>query len=66
VSYLDEGISNEMYIALGFFDPPEGFRPQAHAYWLEKLSRIEFADRLPRIERCSRERDLRSARQINA
>jgi hypothetical protein len=58
VSYLDEGgISNELYIALGFFDHPENFRPHAHAYWSEKLPWIEFADRLPRIEGYSRGRD---------
>jgi Glutathione-dependent formaldehyde-activating enzyme len=57
IGYLDEGISNELYIALGFFDHPESFRPEAHAYWREKLSWIEFADKLPRIEGYSRERD---------
>jgi hypothetical protein len=57
ISYFDEGISNELYVALGFLDHPEAFRPEAHAYWREKLSWIEFADRLPRIEGYSRQRD---------
>jgi hypothetical protein len=57
ISYLDEGISDELYVALGFLDKPEGFRPQAHAYWREKLSWIDFADGLPRFEDYSRRRD---------
>jgi hypothetical protein len=57
ISYLDEALENELYIALGFFDRPENFHPEAHAYWGEKLSWIEFADRLPRIEAYSRRRD---------
>ena len=57
ISYLDEGISNELYVALGFLDRPENFRPEAHAYWREKLPWIEFADRLPRTEGYSRQRD---------
>jgi hypothetical protein len=40
ISYHDEGISNELYVAVGFFDHPESFRPEAHAYWREKLSWI--------------------------
>jgi hypothetical protein len=57
ISYLDEGISNELYVALGFCERPESFLPEAHAYWSEKVSWIEFADKLPRIEGYSRERD---------
>jgi hypothetical protein len=57
ISYLDEGIPNELYIALGFLEHPECFRPEAHAYWREKLPWIEFADELPRIHGYSRERD---------
>jgi hypothetical protein len=57
IRYVDQGISNEVYIALGFFDCPENFPPEAHAYWSEKMSWIAFADNLPRIEGYSRERD---------
>jgi hypothetical protein len=57
ISYLDEGMSNELYVALGFLDRPEGFRPEGHAYWREKVSWIEFADTLPRIDSYSRQRD---------
>jgi hypothetical protein len=57
VSYLDEGISNELYIALGFFDHPERFRPEAHAFWSERLPCIELSDTLPRIDGHSRKRD---------
>jgi hypothetical protein len=57
IGYLDEGIPRELYITLGFLHHPERFRPQAHAYWSEKLPWIEFADALPRIDEYSRERD---------
>jgi hypothetical protein len=36
ISYLDEGLSNELYVTIGFLDRPAGFRPQAHAYWQMK------------------------------
>jgi hypothetical protein len=57
ISCFDEGLPNELYVALGFTDHPECFRPEAHAYWREKLSWIEFADGLPRIDGYSRRRD---------
>jgi len=57
IGYVDEGMADEVYIALGFFDDPENFRPEAHAYWREKLSWVEFADGLPRIDGYTRPRD---------
>jgi hypothetical protein len=57
ISYLDEGLPDEIYLAIGFLDNPERFRPQAHAYWRMKLTWIEFADGLPHIEGYSRRRD---------
>ena len=33
LSYLDEGLPDELYLAIGFFDNPERFPPHAHAYW---------------------------------
>jgi hypothetical protein len=57
ITYVDDGIPNELYVALGFLDHPERFRPEAHAYWSEKLPWIDFLDGLPRIEGYSRERD---------
>jgi len=58
ISYLDEGLPDELYITIGFLDHPESFTPQAHAYWSHKLPWIEFADKLPHIEKYSRKRDL--------
>jgi hypothetical protein len=57
VSYVDAGLPGELYVALGFLDHPESFRPHAHAYWSEKLPWIDFADELPRIEGYSRRRN---------
>jgi hypothetical protein len=57
ISYLDEGLSNELYVTIGFLDRPAGFRPQAHAYWQMKLPWIELADDLPHVDGYSRKRD---------
>jgi hypothetical protein len=57
ISYVDEGIDNELYVALGFLEHPERFPPEAHADWCEKLPWIEFADGLPRIDGYSRKRN---------
>jgi hypothetical protein len=59
ISYVDDGIPNELYVTLGFLDRPECFRPQAHAYWRQKLPWIDLVDDLPRIDGYSRERDPR-------
>ena len=56
IDYRDEGIADELYLTIGFFDHPERFCPQAHAYWELKLPWVDFADDLPRINRYSRER----------
>jgi hypothetical protein len=58
ISYLDEGLCDELYVTIGFLNSPEGFQPQAHAYWRMKLPWVRFADDLPRIENYSRRRDL--------
>jgi hypothetical protein len=57
ISYADEGLKDELYITIGFFDHPEKFAPRAHAYWRTKLPWLEFPDSLPRIDRYSRARD---------
>lgn len=57
ISYADEGLPDELYLALGFFDHPERFRPHAHAYWRMKLPWLEMADSLPREDGYSRKRD---------
>ncbi|WP_299621826.1 GFA family protein [Pelagibius sp.] len=57
IGYRDEGIADELYLSIGFFDRPEAFRPQAHAYWRQKLPWLAFADPLPRIDGYSRDRD---------
>jgi hypothetical protein len=57
ISYLDEGLGDELYVTIGFLDRPEGFRPQAHAYWRMRLPWIEFADDLPHVGGYSRRRD---------
>lgn len=57
IAYRDEALQDELYLTIGFFDHPERFFPQAHAYWDLKLPWVEFADDLPRIDRYSRVRD---------
>jgi hypothetical protein len=56
ISYVDRDMPDEMYLAIGFFDHPERFRPQAHAFCSEMLSWIELADELPRFQSYSRTR----------
>ena len=57
ISYADDGLPDELYLALGFFDHPGRFQPEAHAYWRMKLSWLEVADSLPRQDGYSRTRD---------
>ncbi|MBV8768975.1 MAG: GFA family protein [Hyphomicrobiales bacterium] len=57
VGYSDEGLADELYLTIGFFDHPERFAPAAHAYWDMKLPFVQFADDLPKIDRYSRQRD---------
>ena len=57
VGYTDEGLPDELYVAIGFLDHPERFKPQAHAYWRMKLPWVEFADGLPHVDGYSRTRD---------
>ena len=57
VTYLDAGLPDELYVAIGFLDHPERFPPQAHAYWRMKLPWAEFADSLPKKDGYSRTRD---------
>ena len=57
ISYADEGLPGEIYVALGFLNEPERFVPQAHAYWCERLPWIDFSDALPRLDGYSRGRD---------
>ena len=57
ISYSDKGLSNELYLTIGFLDNPERFQPQAHAYWRMKLPWVSFADDLPRVDGYSRGRD---------
>jgi hypothetical protein len=56
ISYLDEGLPDELYVAIGFLDHPERFEPQAHAYWSLRLPWLDLAARLPRLHGYSRER----------
>lgn len=57
IAYVDEGIADEVHVAIGFFDRPQGFPPAAHAFWSGKLPYLSFDDGLARIETYSRQRD---------
>jgi len=56
ISYRDEGLPDELYLTIGFFNHPERFQPEAHAYWSGRLPWIEIPDGLPRIDAYSRQR----------
>ena len=57
IGYFDEGLADELYVAIGFLDHPERFKPQSHAYWSQKLPWMSVADDLPKIAGYSRRRD---------
>jgi hypothetical protein len=57
IGYVDDGLADEHYLAIGFFDHPERFTPQAHGYWQERLPWVAFADDLPRQSGYTRGRD---------
>ncbi|MFO1049256.1 MAG: GFA family protein [Geminicoccaceae bacterium] len=57
VSYADTGLSDALYVTIGFLDRPDRFLPQAHAYWRMRLPWITFGDDLPLVDGYSRSRD---------
>ena len=57
IGYADEGLGDETYLAIGFFDHPESFAPTVHGYWAMKLPWIAFADNLPKYDSTTRDRD---------
>jgi len=57
ISYLDEGLGDELYVAIGFMNQPERFEPQAHAYWRMRLPWLAFDDGLPCVDGYTRKRD---------
>ena len=57
IGYSDDGLPDEFYVAIGFLDNPERFKPQAHAYWKMKLPWLVIADDLPKAENYMWRRD---------
>ncbi len=57
IGYSDEGMKDELYLTIGFFDHPERFLPSAHAYWRMRLPCLELADDLPKTDAYTRPRD---------
>jgi hypothetical protein len=57
ITYSDEGLADEVYIAIGFMDRPERFAPRAHAYWDMRLPWVNFSDALPKTGGYTRVRD---------
>lgn len=57
ISYADDGLADELYLALGFFDHPERFPPKTHAYVECKLPWLDVADDLNREDGYTRRRD---------
>jgi hypothetical protein len=57
IGYSDEGLKDEIWLTIGFFDNPERLAPSAHSYWSRKLPYVHFADDLPKIDAYTRARD---------
>jgi hypothetical protein len=57
ISYFDEGLKNELYISIEFFDNPARFTPHANAYWKMRLPWESFADEISKTEGYTRQRD---------
>ncbi|WP_216856948.1 GFA family protein [Acidisoma sp. S159] len=57
IGYCDRALPDEICVTIGFFDHPEIFHPEAHAYWGLRLPWVEFADTLPHVDGYSRVRD---------
>lgn len=57
ITYVDEGLPDEIYVNIGFMDHPEQFPPAAHAYWEMKLRFIEINDDLPKTITYTRDRE---------
>lgn len=54
--YEDERLPGEVYVAVGAFDDPERFEPEAHSWASKRLSWLHIEDGLPRYEKSSRPR----------
>ncbi|EJN06104.1 GFA family protein [Phyllobacterium sp. YR531] len=57
IGYKDDGIADELYLTIGFFDYPERFKPTVHGYWSMRLPWVEFADGLEKADTYTRQRD---------
>lgn len=56
LTYEDERLHGEVYIAVGAFDEPEKFAPEVHGYFSRRLSWLDIRDELPRHESSSKPR----------
>lgn len=56
LTYEDEKLPGEVYVAVGAFDEPERFEPTAHSWVSRRLGWFEVRDELPRHEQSSRPR----------
>lgn len=57
IGYTDAGLPDELYVTIGFLERPEHFRPEAHAYWRQRLPWLVLDDGLPFVDGYSRRRD---------
>lgn len=56
ISYKDERLPGEVYLAIGIFDEPERLEPEKHSWHGQKIGWFEISDHLPRFEQTSRPR----------
>ncbi len=48
LSYEDERLPGEIYVAVGVFDDPEAFEPEVHDWVSQRLPFFDVRDELPR------------------
>lgn len=56
IGYRDDQLPGEIYLALGFMDEPERYKPSFHAFDKRRLPFIHLADELPRHDGFSTQR----------
>lgn len=56
LTYRDDRLGDELYVAVGVLDRPETVEPRAHAFERHRLEWVHLDDGLPRLDEYSRPR----------
>ena len=62
LTYHDDRLDEELYVAAGVLDNPDAVQPQAHAWDQARIPWVRLDDELPRLADYSRERPPGSRR----